>query len=195
MTFVKFARAIATTHGLAVLLLSSNFVSAQNQTSVGSLTVSVILNGFVSSIAAPSPVAGACITKTLFNELGAVIRVTCVDNPFVVITPSIESQLPGTFGSTFRYPLFSNPGSFNLASAGFSNFNTLSGSLNSAGASSRSGDSNTQTTLGTQMPSGGDVLNRNFDSPTSTVTDMSIYRTAPQATTDEQGAMDMVISF
>lgn len=131
------------------MLLLSGFSIAQTRSLVGQFSVSITLNGV-----ATVP-AGTCVSQTLFNQIGAVVRVTCVDNPFVSIAPSLDMQLPGTFGSTFRYPMFSSANSFNFATA------------------------NTNT----------------FNSPASTVTDMSIYRTAPQAITDSQGLMDMVISF
>ena len=200
MTFIKIGRAIALTHSLALLLLSSSFAFAQSGTSVGSLTVSVILNGsvpFVPSVAAPTPppVAGACATQTLFNQTGAVVRVTCVNNPFVSIAPSIDTQLPGTFGSTFRYPLLSNSNSFNLASAGTNSFNPVSSGLNASAVPSLFVEGSTPIGSNVQSTSGNNLSSRSFNSPTSTVTDLSIYRTAPKATTDAQGLMDMFISF
>ena len=198
MTFFKSRLVVALKYVTTGLLLISGLAFAQTQSSVGRFFVSVTLNGvapiFPASTTSP-PVAGACITQTLFDQLGAVVRVTCIDNPFVNIVPSIGGQFPGTFGSTFRYPLFSNPGSFNLATAGFKSLSSLPSGLNSVGASSLSGDNSTLTTSNAQRPPVGSVSSRNFNSPTSMVTDMSIYRTAPQATTDAQGAMDMVISF
>ena len=158
------------------LLLVSGCTSAQSQTSTGLLSVSITLNGVgpaVTTAVPPPATAGVCVTQTLFNLFGAVVRVTCVDNPFVSITPSIDMQFPGKFGSTFRYPLYSNPNSFNLLTGSDFSFNDVS-------RLRRSG------------------LGNNFNSPTSIVTDLSIYRTAPQATIDAQGDTDlinMVISF
>ena len=175
--------------GSVILLLSSGFAFAQGQTAVGVFSIGITLNSV-----ATVP-AGSCITQTLFNQTGVVVRVTCVDNPFVNIAPSIAAQFPGTFGSTFRYPLSSNSNSFNLASASINNFNPVSGSLNSVGISSLFIEENTSTGSNIQSASGRNVSRRSFNSRFSTITDLSIYRTAPQATTDEQGLMDMVISF
>ena len=157
---------------LTALLFSSSMTFAQTRASVGLVSVGVTLNG-TAATAPPPPVAGACITQALLNQMGAVVRVTCVDNPFVSIKPSIDSQFPGTFGNTFRYPLHSSPSSFNLVTSSIFSFNQISRLF-------------------------GSVSGNNFNSPTSTVTDMSIYRTAPQATLDSQGDLDMmnmVISF
>ena len=174
---------------VAGLLLLSGFAIAQTRSSVGQFSVSITLNG-VTTVP-----AGSCITQTLFNQTGAVVRVTCVDNPFVNIAPSISAQFPGTFGSTFRYPLASNSNSFNLASASTNNLNPVSGSLNSVGISSLFIEEIMSAGSNIQTASGRNVSGRSFNSRFSTITDLSIYRTAPQATTDEQGLMDMVISF
>lgn len=189
MIFIELRLAAVLKCGVAGLLLLSGFAFAQTRSSAGQFFVSITLNRV-----ATVP-AGSCVSQTLFNQIGAVVRVTCVDNPFVSIAPSLDVQLPGTFGSTFRYPLFSSSNSFNIATASTNSFNPVSGGLNSANVSSPSADSSAQTTSSAQSSSGSNVASRNFNSPTSTVTDMSIYRTAPQATTDTQGVMDMVISF
>lgn len=177
--------------GVAGLLLFSGFAFAQTRSSVGQFFVSVTLNGAGSAVVP----AGSCVSQTLFNQIGAVVRVTCLDNPFVSIAPSIDTQFPGTFGSTFRYPLSSSLNSFNLATASVNSFDSVAGALNSASRSSPTADNSAQKTSSAQSPLGTSVASRNFNSPTSTVTDLSIYRTAPQATTDAQGLMDMVISF
>lgn len=171
MIFLGFRLAAVLKCGVAGLLLLSGFAFAQTRSSVGQFFVSITLNG-AGSVVVP---VGSCVSQTLFNQLGAVVRVTCVDNPFVSIAPSIDMQLPGTFGSTFRYPLLS--------------------SSNSANLSSPSAENSTQTGLIAQSSSGSSVFSRNFNSPTSTVTDLSIYRTAPQTMTDAQGQMNMFISF
>ncbi len=198
MNFIELRLAAVLKCGVAGLLLFSGCAFAQTRSSVGQFFVSITLNGVAPVVipaVPPPPTAGACVTQTLFNQIGAVVRVTCVDNPFVNIAPSIDTQLPGTFGSTFRYPLFSSSNSFNLATASVNSFNPVAGALNSASRSSPSADNSAQTTSSAQSPLGTSVTSRNFNSPTSTVTDLSIYRTAPQATTDAQGLMDMVISF
>lgn len=174
---------------VAGLLLLSGLSIAQTRSSVGQFSVSITLNG-TATVA-----AGSCITQTLFNQTGAVVRVTCVDNPFVNIAPSIAAQFPGTFGSTFRYPLSSNSDSFNFAGARTNKFNPVSGSLNSVGISSLFIEESTSTVPNIQGASGRNASGRSFNSRFSTITDLSIYRTAPQATTDAQGLMDMVISF
>lgn len=177
--------------GVAALLLSSDFAFAQTRSSVGQFFVSITLNGAGSAVVP----AGSCVSQTLFNQIGAVVRVTCLDNPFVSIAPSIDTQFPGTFGRTFRYPLFSSSNSFNLATTSVNGFNSAPSDLNSVSASSPSDDESAQTISGAQSSSGGNEVSRNFNLPTSTVTDLSIYRTAPLATTDAQGLMDMLISF
>lgn len=193
MTLFKTGLATALMHSLAFLsLLSPSFAAAQNQTAVGLVTVSIILNGVGPTRA---PVAGACDTRTLFNESGAVIRVTCVNDPFVSIAPSTQGRFPGNSGRTFRYPLFSNPNQFDFGTAGFNNFNQLSGNLNNVGSSLRIGGNNAQTIVGDRSSSGDNATNSRFNSPTSTVTDMSIYREEPQAKTDPQEVIDMVIIF
>lgn len=177
-------------YGAAILMLSSGFVFAQGQTSVGVFSIGITLNSV-----ATVP-AGSCVSQTLFNQTGAVVRVTCVDNPFVSIVPSIDTQLPGTFGSTFRYPLLSNSNSFNLANAGTNSFNLVSGGgLNASAVPSIFVEGSAPTGSNVQSTLGNNPSSRSFNSPTSTVTDLSIYRTAPQATTDAQGLMDMFISF
>lgn len=162
----------ALTYGSAILLLSSGFAFAQGQASVGVFSVGIVLNR-VATIP-----AGSCMTQTLFNQTGAVVRVTCVDNPFVNIAPSIGLQLPGTFGNTFRYPLYSNPSSFNIATVNVDSSRSALGSSNAAYRLS-------SLTANATEPS----------SPTSTVTDMSIYRTEPQEAVDAENLMGMVISF
>ena len=176
MVLIRTGLAVALTYGTAFTLLCLGSAFAQSQTSSGLLSVSITVNGVgpaVTTTVPPPTTAGGCVTQTLFNVFGAVVRVTCVDNPFVSITPSIDMQFPGKFGSTFRYPLYSNPNSFNLLTGSDFSFNEVS-------RLRRSGSGN------------------NFNSPTSIVTDLSIYRTAPQATIDAQGDTDlinMVISF
>ena len=189
MTLVKLLRASVLKRGLAGLLLFSGFAIAQTGSSVGQFSVSITLNG-VTTVP-----AGSCVSQTLFNQTGAVVRVICVDNPFVNIAPSIDMQLPGTFGSTFRYPLFSSPNSFNAATTNANNFNPAPSDLNNVSASSPSDGTSPRTTSSAQSSSESNVVNRGFNSPTTTVTDLSIYRTAPLATTDAQGLMDMLISF
>ena len=189
MIFIEFRFSPAFKCCVAGLLLLSGFSIAQTRSSVGQFSVSITLNGI-----ATVP-AGSCITQTLFNQTGAVVRVTCVDNPFVNIAPSIAAQFPGTFGGTFRYPLSSNSNSFNLASASINNFNPVSGSINSVGISSLFIEESTSTGSNIQSASGRNVNGRSFNSRFTTITDLSIYRTVPQATTDEQGLMDMIISF
>ena len=179
----------ALTYGSAILLLSSGFAFAQGQASVGVFSVGITLNRV-----ATVP-AGSCITQTLFNQTGAVVRVTCVDNPFVSITPSVATRFPGTFGSTFRYPLSSNSNSFNPASASTNNFNPVSGTLNSTSVSSLFVEESISSGSNVQSTPERNRSRRSFNLPTSTITDMSIYRTEPQATTDAQGLMDMVVSF
>ena len=173
----------------AGLLMFSSFAFAQTRSSAGQFSVSITLNG-VASVP-----AGTCASQTLFNQTGAVVRVTCVDNPFVSIAPLIDTQLPGTFGSTFRYPTISSLSSYNVATASSSSLNPVDSTLNGAGVSSLFVDPSASTGLNVQSAAGRNVVNRNFNSPTSTVTDMTIYRTAPQTTTDPQGLMDMIISF
>ena len=172
-----------------ILFLSSGFVFAQGQSSVGMFSVNIILNRV-----ATAP-AGSCVSQTLFNQMGAVVRVTCVDNPFVNIAPSIATQFPGTFGSTFRYPMFSSSDNFNNVTASINSFNQISGGLNSVGVASLFVEESKSVGLNAQSTLVKNATSRSFNSPTSTITDLSIYRTAPQATTDEQGLMDMVISF
>ena len=175
MIFIEFRFSPVFKYCVAGLLLLSGFSIAQTRSSVGQFSVSITLNGVAPIVAGapPPPTAGSCVTRALFNQMGAVIRVTCVDNPFVDIAPSIDAQFPGTFGNTFRYPLHSSPSSFNLLNATDFSFNEVS-------RLRRNGSGN------------------NFNSPASTVTDLSIYRTEPQATMDAQGELDitnMVISF
>ena len=176
MVLIRAGLAIALTYGSAFTLLCSGSAFAQNRTSIGVFSLGITLNGVAPAGLASTPppaTAGACVTQTLFNVFGAVVRVTCVDNPFVSITPSIDMQFPGKFGSTFRYPLYSNPNSFNLLTGSGFSFNEAS-RLRSSG------------------------LGNNFNSPASIVTDLSIYRTESQATIDAQGETDlinMVISF
>ena len=188
MILTKIALVVAFRCGSAILLLSSGSVFAQNRTSVGVFSVGITLNR-----TATAP-AGSCITQTLFNQTGAVVRVTCVDNPFVNIAPSIDLQLPGTFGKTFRYPLYSNSSNLNSATADIDIFKFALYRQNSAYLLSLKSANTTQLESSIQDTS-GNLVGSNFTSPTSTVTDFSIYRTGPQATTDSQGLMDMVISF
>ena len=189
MILIKVDVATALKYSIAGLLLFSSFAFAQTRSSAGQFSVSITLNGV-----ATVP-AGSCVSQTLFNQIGAVVRVTCVDNPFVSIAPSIAMQLPGTFGSTFRYPMFSSSNNFNIAIASTSSFNQISGRSNGADVSSLFVEESTPMGSNVQSASGKNVGGRSFNSPTSTVTDMSIYRTPPQASTDAQGLMDMVISF
>ena len=191
MIFLDLRLAAVLKWGVAALLLSSDFAFAQTRSSVGQFFVSITLNGAGSTVVP----AGSCVSQTLFNQIGAVVRVTCLDNPFVSIAPSIDTQFPGTFGRTFRYPLFSSSNSYNLAPASVNSFNPAPSGLNSVSASSPSDGESEQTTPSAQSASGSNEVSRNFNSPTSTVTDLSIYRTAPLATTDAQGLMDMLISF
>ena len=189
MTLIKAYIATVLRYSIAGLLLLSSFAFAQTRSSAGQFSVSITLNGV-----ATVP-AGTCVSQTLFNQIGAVVRVTCVDNPFVSIAPSIDMQLPGTFGSTFRYPMFSSSSSYNTVFARTDSFNQPSGELNRGGVSSLFVEESISPGSNVQSALGKDVGNRSFNSPTSAVTDMSIYRTPPQASTDAQGFMDMLISF
>lgn len=173
---------------VAGLLLFSGFSISQTRSSVGQFSVNITLNGIAT---APS---GSCITQTLFNQTGAVVRVTCVDNPFVNIAPSIDLQLPGTFGKTFRYSLYSNPSNLNSATADIDSFKFALYRQNSAYLLSLKSANTTQLESSIQDTS-GNLVGSNFTSSTSTVTDFSIYRTGPETITDSQGLMDMVISF
>ena len=188
MNLTKIDLLAAFKYGLSVLLFSSSFAFAQGQTAVGVFSVGITLNRD-----ATVP-AGSCITQTLFNQTGAVVRVTCVDNPFVNIAPSIDLQLPGTFGKTFRYPLYSNPSNLNSATADIDRFKFALYRQNSAYLLSLKSANTTQLESSIQDTS-GNLVGSNFTSPTSTVTDFSIYRTGPETITDSQGLMDMVISF
>lgn len=189
MTFIKFSLASVLKFCATGLLLLSGFAIAQTRSSVGQFSVNITLNG------ATTVSAGTCVSQTLFNQVGAVVRVTCVDNPFVSITPSIDIQLPGTFGRTFRYPMFSSSNSPNIVNANIIGFNPVSDGLNSVGVASLFVEESLPTGSNFQGTLGNSRSIRSFNSPTSTITDMTIYRTAPQATTDSQGLMDMVISF
>lgn len=171
---------------IASFLLLPSFGSAQSRSATGQFSVSISLNGVS---AAP---AGSCISQTLFDQRGAVVRVTCVDNPFVTIAPSIDMMFPGTFGGTFRYPVFS---SISSVTAGADSSTQFSGGSNRVGVSSLFVEESTSPGSNIQNVTGNNFGLSRFNSRTSAVTDMSIYRTSPQASTDAQGLMDMVISF
>lgn len=191
MVFLELRLAAALKYGVAALLLSSDFAFAQTQSSVGQFFVGITLNG-----AGPAVVpAGLCASQTVFNQIGAVVRVTCLDNPFVTIAPWIDTQLPGTFGGTFRYLLSSNSNKFDHASTGINSFKPAPSGLNSVSASLPTAGESAQPASSAQSSSGRNSISRILNSPMGTVTDLSIYRTSPLATVDAQGLMHMLISF
>lgn len=186
MVYVKRCRRSTIKCCIAGFLFFAGSSIAQSPSAMAQFSVSVTLNG----VTTVPP--GTCVTQTLFNQIGAVVKVTCLNNPFVSITPLIDMQFPGTFGGTFRYPLFS---SFNVEGAGTNSSDLVSGGLNNADVSSFFNEENTLLGANVQSTLTNRFNRRRFNSPTSTVTDLSIYRTEPEATTDSQGLMDMIISF
>jgi hypothetical protein len=71
------------------------------------VSVSIVLN--------PPLQSGLCVSQTLSEQFGAVVRIVCATGQYVSITPAPGKQFPGAFGGAFRYPLFSGQYSPTLA--------------------------------------------------------------------------------
>lgn len=86
--------------GLVATVCAAGSDSAQ-------LNVSIVLN--------PPSQSGLCISQTLSEQFGAVVRIVCATGQYVSIAPLPGTRFPGTYGGAFRYPLLSGQYSTALA--------------------------------------------------------------------------------
>jgi hypothetical protein len=71
--------------------------------------------------------AGTCVSQTLSEETGAVVRVTCQDGVFVSITPAPGARFVGTHGGAYSY--YFGPAFSNATRSGSADFTEQSGSI------------------------------------------------------------------
>ena len=86
--FAKLSLGLVT--GLVVTICAAGSDSAR-------LNISIVLN--------PPSLSGLCVSQTLSEQFGAVVRIVCATGQYVSITPLPGKRFPGSYGGAFRYPL------------------------------------------------------------------------------------------
>lgn len=84
---------------LASVLALTGLLTASVQAASDSaqFSISIVLN--------PPSLSGLCISQTLSEQFGAVVRIVCATGQYVSITPLPGKRFPGSYGGAFRYPL------------------------------------------------------------------------------------------
>jgi hypothetical protein len=108
-----------------VAAVAASFAAAAGSNS-GQVPVSITLNnpGFTPPAIGPT---GTCISQTLSEETGAVVRVTCPGGVFVNIRPRPGGRFVDTHGGAYTYYFGSSFGAANRA--GYGEFAQGSGTI------------------------------------------------------------------
>jgi hypothetical protein len=112
---------------LGIAPAATSFTAAAGATGAA-VPVTITLNnpGFV-----PPPSAtrdtGACVSQTLSEETGAVVRVSCPGDVFVSISPRPGGRFVGTHGGAYSYYFGGSSGAVNRA--GYGEFGQGSGTI------------------------------------------------------------------
>lgn len=108
---------------LGLVCLSAVFNCAAGSGS-GTFGVEIILNTGASSGA---PASGVCVSETLSEQNGAIVRVACESGQFVSISPIPGGRFVGTHGGAYSYYFGSNLRGANVA--GYGEFSHGAGSI------------------------------------------------------------------
>jgi hypothetical protein len=112
---------------LGIAALAAGFPAAGGSSSTAvPVMINLVMPGFVPPAPLPAP-SGTCVSESLSEETGAVVRVTCPGGVFVSIAPRPGGRFVDTHGGAYSYYFGTAFGAVNRS--GFGEFAQGSGTI------------------------------------------------------------------